>query len=180
MKTKKLVILGITGSIAAYKACEIISCLKKSSIDVQVILTKEGKEFITPLTLQTLSFNKVLTEIFELPEEWDGRHISLAQDADLVLIAPATANIIGKLATGICDCLLTCVICATRAPVLIAPAMNEKMYEHKIIQANIAKLKETGYKFIGPVRGRLACGYEGIGRLAKTEDIVNEAKRLLK
>ena len=180
MKAKKLVIVGITGSIAAYKACDIISGLKKDSVDVKVILTKEGREFITPLTLQTLSCNKVLTEIFELPEEWDGRHISLAQDAGLVLIAPATANIIGKLAAGICDCLLTCVVCATRAPVLIAPAMNENMYEHKIVRANIAKLKEIGYKFIGPVRGRLACGYEGIGRLAKTEDIANEAKRLLK
>lgn len=179
-KTKKTVILGVTGSIAAYKACEITSALRKAGIDVNVILTKEAAEFVTPLTFQTLSGNKVAAGIFDSPEEWDPAHISLAQRADLVLVAPASANIIGKLASGVCDDLLTCVILAAKAPVLIAPAMNTNMYEHKIVQENIAKLKSIGYHFIGPVKGRLACGTEGIGHIACTEDIVNHSRKLLK
>lgn len=176
----KTVLLGITGSIAAYKACEIISLLKKESLDVQVVLTKEGREFITPLTLQTLSQNRVVTEMFELPSEWDVVHTTLADKADLVMIAPATANIIGKLANGICDDLLSCAVIAAKAPVLIAPAMNENMYKHKTVQDNIARLKKIGYKFVGPDWGRLACGYEGMGHIAEVSDIVKEAKRLLK
>ena len=179
-KGKKTVILGVTGSIAAYRACEIIGLLKKELINVQVLLTKEAGYFITPLTLQTLSCNKVIEDMFGQPEEWDPVHISLAEKADLVLVAPATANIIGKLANGICDDILTCVIFATKAPVLLAPAMNVHMYKHQIVQENIAKLKKTGYKFIGPVKGHLTCGYTDIGHIAKTSDIINEAKRLLK
>jgi phosphopantothenoylcysteine decarboxylase/phosphopantothenate--cysteine ligase len=179
-KDKPVVILGVTGSIAAYKACDITSALRKTGMDVRVILTKEAKEFIAPLTLQTLSGNKVSCDMFELPEEWDPMHISLAEKASLVLIAPASANLIGKLAAGICDDLLTCVVFATKAPVLIAPAMNTNMYEHKIVQSNIAKLKALGYSFIGPIKGRLACGAEGIGHIAATDDIMAESKRLLK
>lgn len=174
---KKTIILGVTGSIAAYKACEITGSLRKMGFDVNVIMTKEAREFVTPLTFQTLSGNKVAAGIFDMPEEWDPAHISLAQKADLILIAPASANIIGKLASGVCDDLLTCVIFAAKAPVLIAPAMNTIMYEHKIVQENIAKLKSIGYRFIGPVKGRLACGDEGIGHIACTEDIVRESKR---
>jgi phosphopantothenoylcysteine synthetase/decarboxylase len=178
--TLKTVIVGVTGSIAAYKACEIVNTLKKDGFDIRVILTGEAKEFVTPLTLQTLSGNKVLTDMFELPDTWNPVHTSLADSASLVLIAPATANVIGKLAGGICDDLLSCVVYATKAPVLIAPAMNEKMYEHKIVQENIAKLKGAGYAFVGPVKGHLACGHEAIGHIAEVSDIVKEAKKLLK
>ena len=180
MKKFKTVILAVTGSIAAYKACEIISFLKKNSIDINVVLTEEGARFITPLTLQTLSGNKVFTDMFTAPEEWDPMHISLAKKADLILIAPATAGIIGKLAGGICDSLLACVVYATKAPVLIAPAMNSNMYQHSIVKENIAKLKKIGYKFVDPVEGRLACGIYGPGRLAEPEKIVVAVKRLLK
>lgn len=177
---RKTIIVGITGSIAAYKACEIINMLRKDSFDVKVILTKEGAQFITPLTLQTLSGNKVLTDMFELPDAWDPVHTSLGESASLILIAPATANVIGKLSGGICDDLLTCVVYATKAPVLLAPAMNEKMYSHKILQENIAKLKKTGYSFVGPVKGHLACGHDAMGHIAEVCDIVKEAKKLLK
>lgn len=179
-KADKTVILGVTGSIAAYKACEIINALKKESVNVHVVLTREGKEFITPLTLQTLSGNKVIMDMFELPEEWNPVHASLADSSDLILIAPATAAIIGKLANGICDDMMSCAVFAAKAPVLIAPAMNNNMYRHRIVQENIAKLKSIGYKFVGPIKGHLACGCEGIGHIAGTKDIVDEAKRLLK
>lgn len=179
-KSKKTVILGVTGSIAAYRACDITTGLRKIGLGVNVVLTEEAKQFVTPLTFQTLSGNKVADGMFESPEEWDPAHISLAQKADLVLVAPASANIIGKLASGICDDLLTCTILATRAPVLIAPAMNTNMYAHKIVQQNIAKLRSLGYFFVGPVEGRLACGAEGLGHIACTEDIIKESKRLIK
>lgn len=177
-KDKRSIMLGVTGSIAAYRACDIINMLKKGSFDVTVLLTKEGREFITPLTLQTLSGNKVITDMFEAPSEWEPLHTSLAEKASLVLIAPATANVIGKLANGICDDILTCVVFATKAPILIAPAMNHEMYKHRVVQGNIAKLKSLGYKFIGPIKGHLACGHEGIGHLAEPIDIVKEVKRL--
>ncbi|MDP2913788.1 MAG: flavoprotein [Candidatus Omnitrophota bacterium] len=180
MKIEKgFVILGITGSIAAYKACDIISLLKKESFDVQVLLTKEAQEFITPLTLQTLSENRVIRDMFEPPEDRNPLHTSLADRASIVLIAPATANIIGKLANGICDDILSCVVFATKAPVLIAPAMNNRMYNHKVVRCNIDKLKGLGYKFVGPVKGHLACGSVEIGHIARAEEIVKEAKRLL-
>ncbi len=175
----KSVILGVTGSIAAYRACEMITAFRKSGIDVTVIMTPEAEEFITPLTLQTLSGNKVVTDMFELPENRNPLHTSLADRADLILIAPASANIIGKLAGGICDDILTCVVLATNAPVLIAPAMNEKMYRHKIVQENITRLKKSGYRFLGPIKGHLACGHEAIGHIAETDEIVKEARRLL-
>lgn len=178
-KSRSSVILGVTGSIAAYKACDIISILRKSEIDVDVLLTKEAKEFITPLTLQTLSGNKVITDMFEIPEEWDVVHTTLAEKAGLILIAPASANVIGKLASGICDDILTCVVLATKAPILIAPAMNANMYRNKIVQENIAKLKSLGCKFVGPIKGHLACGCDDMGHIAEVKDIVTEAKRLL-
>ena len=179
-KDTKTIILGVTGSIAAYKACELTSLFKKEGFNVRVLLTKEGKEFVTALTLQTLSKNKVIMDMFESPEEWNPIHTSLAQSADLILIAPATANIIAKLASGICDDILTCTVFASDAPVLIAPAMNDKMYEHKIVQENITKLKKVGYRFIGPIKGHLACGCEAVGHIADLSDIIAEAKRLAK
>ena len=178
--TKKEVLLGVTGSIASYKACDITNLLKKEGLGVIPVLTKEALEFITPLTLETLACEKAFVGMFQSPEARDPLHVSLAQRADLILIAPATANIIGKLAGGVCDDLLTCVVFASDKPVLIAPAMNDKMYGHKIVQENIAKLKSIGYKFIGPVEGRLACGREGIGHLAPAEEIAAAVKRFLK
>ncbi|MDO8525923.1 MAG: flavoprotein [Candidatus Omnitrophota bacterium] len=180
MKKRGPVILGVTGSIAAYKACDIISAFRKEGIDVQAVMTKDAQEFITPLSVRTLSRNKVITDMFALPEDWEPVHTSIADKAALILIAPATANVIGKLAGGICDDPLTCIVFATKAPVLIAPAMNEKMYEHKIVRANIAKLKAMGYKFVGPIKGYLACGHIAAGHIAETAEIVKEAKRLLK
>jgi len=179
-KNRKFIILAVTGSIAAYKACEILSLFRDEPVDVQVVLTKEAEAFITPLTLQTLSHNKVLTDMFEIPEEWDPTHISLADKADLVIIAPATANIIGKLANGICDDLITCLTLATKAPLIIAPAMNANMYRHAVVNSNILRLKKLGYNIVGPATGYLACGREDIGRLAEPTEIFKAAKRLLK
>ena len=177
---RKTIIVGVTASIAAYKACEIVNLLRKDSFDVKVILTKDAMEFVTPLTLQTLSGNKVMTDMFEAPEHWSPVHTSLAQSASLILIAPATANVIGKLANGICDDLLTCVAYASKAPVLIAPAMNENMYKHKIVTENIAKLHKIGYSFVGPVKGHLACGHDAIGHIAPVPEIIKEVKKILK
>ena len=176
----KTVIVGVTASIAAYKACEIVNLLRKDAFDVRVVLTKDASEFVTPLTMQTLSGNKVLADMFELPEKLNPVHTSLADSASLILIAPATANVIGKLANGICDDLLTCVAYASKAPVLIAPAMNENMYNHKIVAENIAKLKKIGYLFIGPTKGHVACGNDAIGHIAPVPEIIKEVKKILK
>ncbi|MFH1201465.1 MAG: flavoprotein [Candidatus Omnitrophota bacterium] len=176
---KKEVVLGITGSIAAYKACDIIRQLKDEGFSVSVILTKEAERFITALTLETLSGNKVYQDMFEIPTDWQPNHISLARKADLILIAPATANVISQIACGICDDLLTTTVCASTAPVLIAPAMDENMFLNKIIQGNIKKLENLGHKFVGPIKGRLASGKIGVGHLAKVEDIVDRVKKIL-
>jgi len=175
---KKLV-LGITGSIAAYKACEIVSRLKELGAEVFVIMTKSATHFVTPLTFQTLSGNRVYLNLFDLPEEWELEHISLAERADLILIAPATANTIAKLATGIADDFLTTTVLASEAPTLIAPAMDETMYKNSFTQANIEKLKEKGFKFIGPEYGKLASGKIGLGRLASNDKIIDGVKDIL-
>ena len=177
---KKEIILGVTASIASYKACEIVRAFKEEGFGVSVIMTEDAQEFITPLSLAALSRNKVYSKMFSDPKAWDIEHISLADRANLILIAPATANIIAKLAAGLSDDLLSCTVLATKAPVLIAPAMNYNMYEHKITQENVVKLKSLGYKFIGPQKGKLATGKIGIGHLAAVEDILREAKRILK
>ena len=171
-KNKKEIILGVTGSIAAYKACDIIRRLKEKGFNVTVIMTKESEEFVTARTFSALSQNKVYEGMFEAPEEFDIEHVSLAQKAGLILVAPATANLIAKLACGVWDDLLTCTIGASKAKVLIAPAMNENMYLNKITQGNIQKLKTLGYKFIEPQKGNLACNKAGWGCLAKVETIV--------
>jgi phosphopantothenoylcysteine decarboxylase/phosphopantothenate--cysteine ligase len=179
-KTEKNIILGVTASIAIYKSCGLIRKLRENGWVVQVVMTKEAQELIKPIVFQSLSGNRVYTGgIFDAVDTWDIEHVALAAKADLILIAPATANILAKLAAGICDDLLSCVVCATQAPVLIAPAMNENMYNHKITQNNIAKLKSCGYKFILPRKGLLACGVVGQGCLADTDQIVKEAKKLL-
>jgi len=179
MPKNKNIILGVTASIAIYKACEIVRRLKEQGFGVFVVMTREAEEFIKPIVFSSLSGNKVYRGLFSEPDAWEIEHVSLAQKADLVLIAPATANIIGKIASGICDDLLTCIICATKASVCIAPAMNENMYKNKIVQENIKKLKSLGYKFVEPIKGRLACGKIGIGCLAEVETIVKEVKRVL-
>jgi len=176
---KKNIILAVTGSIAAYKACDLIRAFQKIGFLVTVVMTKEAKEFITALTLKELSKNKVYEDMFDKGADFDIEHISLAEKADLILIAPATANIIGKIANGICDDLLSCVVTATKKPVLIAPAMNENMYTNRIVQGNINKLKSLGYKFVQPRRGELACGKIGWGCLADTEVIVEATKKCL-
>ena len=175
----KKIILGITGGIAAYKAIELARLFIKSGASVWPVMTKASANFITPLTLQTITGNPVALDMFDLTEESRISHIELAEKADIVVVAPATANIIGKAASGIADDLLTTVIMATRAPLLFAPAMNSNMYENKIVQTNIERLKKIGCSFIGPEEGELACGYEGRGRLAPIEDIVDAAEECL-
>lgn len=177
--TKKIV-LGITASIAAYKSCELIGLYKKNGYEVHCILTHDANHFVTPLAIETLSGNKVYGDMFALPENRAPLHTSLAEKADLIVVCPASADIIGKIANGICDNLLVCTIMASRAPVLIAPAMNNNMYGHKTVQKNINILKEIGYKFIGPIKGRLACGHTAVGHIEEVSTIFKESVKLLK
>jgi phosphopantothenoylcysteine decarboxylase / phosphopantothenate---cysteine ligase len=177
---KRSIVLGIGGGIAAYKCCELARLLVKAGARVDCVLTKAGAEFVTPLTLQTLTGNPVHTEMFNLIAEREIGHISLADRADLVLAAPATADLIAKAACGICDDLLTTVLCATRAPVLFAPSMNANMWSNAICQENVAKLTKHGFRFIEPAEGDLACGYQGKGRLPEPEAILKEVQSLLK
>jgi phosphopantothenoylcysteine decarboxylase/phosphopantothenate--cysteine ligase len=175
MLGNKKIILGVCGGIAAYKAVELLRLLTKSGADVHVIMTRAAREFVSPLTFQTLSSNPVHTELFNLIEEGDIGHISLADRADLFIVAPATANVIGKIAAGIADDMLTTTIMATKAPILFAPAMNVNMYSNPIYQENEGKLRRLGYLFEAPVSGSLACGWEGEGKLAAPETIFESA-----
>lgn len=174
MSTKGCVVLGVTGGIAVYKALDIASGLRKKDIDVHVIMTKSATEFVTPLTFQSISQNMVVTDMFSEPKAFEIQHISLAKRADVFLVAPATANIIGKVANGIADDMLSTTIMATKAKVVFAPAMNTNMYENPIVQENIAKLKSLGYEFIEPTSGRLACGDVGSGKLETPEIIIEK------
>jgi phosphopantothenoylcysteine decarboxylase len=175
----KCVMLGVTGSIAAYKSAELASLLVKQGHQVFVVMTHDATEFITPLTLQTLSKNPVTTSFFDEKENWRPGHIELADRANLLLIAPATANIIAELAHGLANHPLAAIALATRAPILLAPAMNGKMWEHPATKANVELLKSRGVEFIGPEEGMLACGYEGLGRLWNVNDIAFRAEFLL-
>lgn len=166
---KKTVVVGVTGGIAVYKALDVISKLKKKDFEVHVIMTESATRFVTPLSFQSLSQNIVNSDMFSEPKAWEIQHISLAKRADLIVVIPATANIIGKVANGIADDLLSTTIMATKAPVVFAPAMNTNMYNNPIVRDNINKLQNFGYKFINPASGRLACGDEGEGKLADTE-----------
>ena len=179
MKDKKCVVVGVSGGVAVYKALDVISRLRKKDVEVHVIMTKSATEFVTPLSFQSLSQNMVITDMFAEPKAWEIQHISLAKKADLMLIVPATANIIGKVANGIADDMLSTTIMATKAPVVFCPAMNTNMYENPIVQRNINLLKEFGYEFIEPASGRLACGDEGKGKLQDTEIIAEETLRRL-
>lgn len=179
MLKDKTVVIGVSGGIAVYKTLDVVSRLRKLGVNVNVIMTKSATEFVTPLSFQSLSQNYVVCDMFEDPKTWDVEHISLAKRADVFLIAPATANIIGKIANGIADDMLTTTVMATKAKVLIAPAMNTNMYENPILQRNINTLKELGYNFVEPESGRLACGDTGKGKLASPETIVDEVVKLL-
>lgn len=176
----KNILVGVTGGIAAYKTADLVSKLKKLNANVEVIMTEAATEFVAPLTFQTLSQNLVYVDIFEKLKSWEVEHISLAEKADLVLIAPATANTIGKIANGIADDMLSTVIMATEAKVMFAPAMNTHMYCNPIVEENIEKLTKLGYEFIEPGNGLLACGTYGAGRMAEPIDIIEHVKDFFK
>ena len=173
------ILLGMSGGIACYKACEVVRMLAQAGARVQVVMTAGAQQFVTPLTLQALSGRSVATDTFSLTQESEIGHIHLADEAEVVVLAPATANLLAKLAHGIADDLLTTVLLATRAPVLAAPAMNVHMWEHAATQANIRLLTERGVAFAGPGVGSLACGYEGPGRLAEPAEIVEAVEGAL-
>lgn len=170
----KNIVVGVSGGIAAYKACDVVSKLKKQGFEIDVIMTKNAQEFVSPLTFQTLSNQTVVTDMFETPSNWNVEHIELAKKADVFVIVPATANIIGKIANGIADDMITTTIMATEAKKVIVPAMNTKMYHNPIVQENILKLKRHGYYFIEPVSGLLACGDTGKGKMEDPTVIVEE------
>lgn len=170
----KEIVLGVTGGIAAYKAVELLRLLTRGGANVHVVMTRAAMEFVAPLTFQTLSMNQVHTDLFKLISEREIGHIALADRADLLVIAPATANCIGKLASGIADDLLTTTVMATKAPVLIAPAMNVNMYENALFRENVGKLRQHGFIFVEPVKGMLACGWEGEGKLQEPQIIFEE------
>jgi len=167
----RTIVLGVTGSIAAYKACELVRLFVKNGDDVRVVMTDHAKEFVTPLTFRTLSRNPVENAMFADPLEWKPGHISLADAADVLVVAPATANIIAKMANGIADDLLSSVALATKAPIVVAPAMNTGMWENAATQANMATLKGRGVRFVEVGDGELACGTSGPGRMAEPEAI---------
>ncbi|MBS3872339.1 MAG: bifunctional phosphopantothenoylcysteine decarboxylase/phosphopantothenate--cysteine ligase CoaBC [Firmicutes bacterium] len=179
MMEKKIVVLGITGSIAAYKAADLASRLVKAGYEVDVVMTRAAQEFINPLTLQAITHRPVVTEMFTLHSEMAVEHIALADRAAVLLIAPATANIIAKLAHGFADDMLSCTALATRAPVVIAPAMNNFMYENPVTKENIADLSARGMVFVGPGEGRLACGTTGPGRLTELHEIMEAVEKVL-
>jgi phosphopantothenoylcysteine synthetase/decarboxylase len=172
----KNVVLGVCGGIAAYKSCDIVRQLIKFKANVECILTESGSEFITPLTLQTLSKNKVYKNMFDVPDKWSINHISLSQKADIIVIVPATADIIARFACGRANDLLTCTVLASKAHILICPAMNSCMFSHKATQNNIGILQSYGYKFVMPEKGELACGECGNGRLAHVDVIMSVIK----
>jgi phosphopantothenoylcysteine synthetase/decarboxylase len=180
MNAKKNIVLGVTGSIAAHKAADLASQLTKAQCQVRVVMTADAQRFITPLPFKTLTRHPVVTDLYDEDEGWKPTHIELADAADLLLIAPATANVIARLAHGLADDALTCIALALnpRAKLLIAPAMNGKMWLHAATQENVKILKQRGAEFIGPDEGLLSCGYEGIGRLWPVEKIVERALEL--
>lgn len=182
MSKTRNIVLGVTGSIAAHKAADLASQLTKQKCDVRVVLTADAQRFITPLPFKTLSRHPVITDLYDEEEGWKPAHIRLADEADLLLLAPATANVLAKLAHGIADDALTCIALAlnSKAKVLVAPAMNGKMWLHPATQQNVNTLQSRGVEFIGPEAGMLSCGYEGIGRLWPVDEIVERALKLLR
>lgn len=181
MSQKKNIVLGVTGSIAAHKAIDLASLLTKAGHAVHVVMTADAQRFVTPLPFKTMSRHPVVTDLYDEEEGWKPAHITLADEAHLLVIAPATANLIAKLAHGQADDALTCIALALNpaAKILIAPAMNGKMWQHAATQANVAMLQARGAEFIGPAEGMLSCGYEGTGRLEPVENIARHASELL-
>lgn len=176
---KPCVVLGVTGGIAVYKACELLRLLQKRGIDVFVVMTRNACRFVAPLTFETLSGHPVAVDTFDRPQTWEVEHIALAKRADLFLIAPATANIMGKMACGIADDMLSTTVMATRAPVLVAPAMNTGMWENAAVQQNVKTLRARGVEIVAPVSGHLACGDNGAGKLEDVAVIAERACELL-
>ena len=175
----KNILLGVTGSISAYRACDLITDLKKCGYAVKVVMTRDAHHFITPLTLQSFSGQEVVEGFFDVPGRVKPVHIELAKKSDLILIAPASADVIAKISHGLADDCLTCTVLASTAPLFIAPAMNEKMYENKFTQENIQRLKKNGAVFIDPVHGHLVCSDEGMGHIAPNESIVKAVQACL-
>ncbi len=182
MSTSKNIVLGVTGSIAAHRAADLASLLTKAGHHVRVVMTADAQRFITPLPFKTLSRHPVITDLYDEEEGWKPTHIRLADEADLLLVAPATANVIAKLAHGLADDSLTCIALALnpKAKILLAPAMNGKMWLHAATQENVATLKARGVAFIGPEEGMLSCGYEGLGRLWPVDQIATQAQELVR
>ena len=177
--TGREIVLGVTGGIAAYKSAELVSRLRHLGANVHVIMTKNATEFVAPLTFQTLSANPVVTDTFQAPEYWNVEHVALAKRADIFVIAPATANIMAKMASGIADDMLSTTVLATKAPVLLAPAMNTGMWTAEATRKNAETLAARGIHFVGPDSGMLACGDEGAGRMSEPEMIVEAIHRIL-
>lgn len=175
---KKKVLVGVTGGIAAYKSAYLVSALVKIGCDVHVLMTDHAKEFVTPLTFESLSKNPVITNMFRRDREWEVEHVSLAKSMELVIVAPATANFIGKIAHGICDDMLTTTYLASKAPKIICPAMNTQMYEDQVFQKNLADVSASGAVILSPVSGRLACGDVGIGKMIEPDEIVEKVKEI--
>lgn len=180
MEKQREVVLGVTGGIAAYKSAAIVSRLRKAGVNVHVVMTKNATQFVTPLTFETLSANPVVTDTFDRPERWEVEHIALAKRAEVFVIAPATANILAKMAWGIADDMLSTTVLATRAPVLVAPAMNTAMWTAAATQENVAVLRRRGVQLIGPEGGFLACGDTGAGRMSEPETIAEAVLALLR
>ena len=176
--SKRKILLGVSGSIAAYKACEVIRDLREEGADVTCLMTPSAQKFITPLTLKALSANPVYTDPFSNEADWAVLHTTLADEADLILVCPASANLIARLASGMADDLISSVILASRAKVLIVPAMNDNMYAHAITQENISKLRKI-YHFTDPIKGELVCGRKGLGHIADTRTILEKAYSVL-
>lgn len=179
MLKDKTILVGISGGIAAYKSAVLVSRLKQAGAGVRVVMTDHAAWFITPLTLQTLSGNPVHVEMFPPATDEPAEHVWLGEAADIVVVAPATANIIGKMAAGIADDMLTSTIMAARGPVLLAPSMHHRMWHQPVVQANVTRLRELGVHFVGPAKGRLARGDEGEGRLAGIDEIVEKIEEIL-
>ncbi|HKK20189.1 MAG TPA: bifunctional phosphopantothenoylcysteine decarboxylase/phosphopantothenate--cysteine ligase CoaBC, partial [candidate division Zixibacteria bacterium] len=175
LKGKK-VLVGLTGGIACYKVPYLVRFLRKQDVEVQVVMTEAATKFITPLTLESVSDRPVAIELFPANKFVSTRHIDFGEWPDLVVIAPATANFLGKVASGVSDDLLTTIVCATSRPVMIAPAMNPQMWGNKITQRNYKTLKEVGYRFIDPTEGNMACDHYGVGRMAEPEQIFDAIK----
>ncbi len=179
-KPNKNILLGVTGSISAYRACDLITDLRESGFAVRVVMTRDAHHFVTPLVLQSFSGQEVVDDFFSVPGRTKPIHIELAKESDLILVAPASADVIAKIAHGLADDCLTCTVLASTSPLVVAPAMNEKMYENKFTQENLKRLKGNGAVIVDPIRGHLVCSDVGMGHLAENKSIVQAVQACLK